>query len=395
MNWFVFCYWYEPDAPRDPVGLVRIWTLADALARANERVTLFPPRYRSALLPRACTVIPIGLLHWPMVRPLSYALLSFMQGIVHAVRARPDILYYRWMDSPHVLLLAKLFGALCVCEVNGEPVPDWSARHGRLTRWFRHGLARFALTRCDRVVVLTEGLKALLVNQYDVSASRIAVLPSGTDLQRFASRDATDCRRAMGLPPDRPYVGFVGSFYRYQGLQCLLDAMAKVRQVCPNAQLLLVGDGEAADELKKQAECMGIESCITWTGRVPYQEVPDWIGAMSVCVAPFRADRGETSPVKVFDYLACHRPVVACGIPCMEATFTADSGVQLVPPDNPGLLADAIIALLNDPVRRAMMGEQGRRFVEQTFGWSHIVDQLRKWLGESEGSPHHAHSRVL
>jgi glycosyltransferase involved in cell wall biosynthesis len=318
-----------------------------------------------------------------------------MQGVLHAVRTRPDIVYYRWMDSPHALILAKLLGVRCVCEVNGEPVPDWAGRQRRLARWFRHGLARFALTRCDRVVVLTEGLKELLVRRYAVSAQRIAVLPSGTDLQRFAVRDAAICRRELGLPTDRPYVGFVGSFYRYQGLQCLLDAMVKVKRACPSAHLLLVGDGEAADELKEQAERVGLEKSITWTGRVSYEKAPAWIGSMNVCVAPFRADRGETSPVKVFDYLACHRPVVASGIPCMEATFTPDSGVQLVPPDNPGLLADAVIALLNDPARCAAMGVQGRHFVEQTFSWTHIIDRLRGWLGESEGSPHHAHSRVL
>lgn len=395
MNWFVFCYWFEPDAPQDPVGLVRIWTLADALTAVGDGVTVFPPRYRSALVPRSGVVIPIRLLHWPLLRPLSYAVLSFMRGLLRAVRTSPDIVYYRYMDSPHALILAKLLGARCVCEVNGEPVPEWSDRRGRLMRGIRQGLSRFALTQCDGVVVLTDGLKDLLVRRYGVSAKRVVVLPSGTDLQRFDSRDAADCRRQLRLSPDRSYVGFVGSFYRYQGLPCLLDAMAMVKRVCPTAHLILVGDGEAADELKAEAERKGLTRSITWTGRIAYQEVPAWIGAMTVCVAPFRADRGETSPVKVFDYLACHRPVVASGIPCIEATFTLDSGVQLVPPDNPGLLADAIIALLNDPTRCAAMGAQGRRFVEQAFDWSGIADRLRRWVGGSEGPPHHAHSRIL
>lgn len=395
MNWFVFCYWFEPDAPDDPVGLVRVWTLADVLTGAGDRVMLFPPRYRSALVPRSGVVVPIRLLHWPLLRPLSYALLSFVQGVSRAMRTRPDIVYYRWMESPHALLLAKLLRTRCVCEVNGEPVPEWAGKPARPARWFRHRLARFALTRCDRVVVLTEGLKELLVRRYAVSAQRIAVLPSGTDVQRFVSRDAAACRRELGLPPDRSYVGFVGSFYRYQGLRCLLDAMVKVKQVCPNAHLLLVGDGEAADELKAQSLRLGLENSITWTGRVPYQTVPTWIGAMDVCVAPFRADRGETSPVKVFDYLACRRPVVAGAIACMEATFAPDSGVQLVPPENSDLLADALVALLNDPPRCAAMGEQGRRFVERTFSWTNIIDRLRRWLGEQEGLPYRAHSRVL
>lgn len=395
MTWFLFSYWYEPDARQEPVGLVRIWRLADALVNVGDRVTLFPPRYRSTLAQRVRTVIPIRLIHLPLLRPLSYALLSFIRGLMQACVTRPDIVYYRWMDSPHALIFAKLLGVPCVCEVNGEPVPQWSVNQSRFARELKHLLATFALKRCNRIVVLTEGLRILLRERYGVPLERIVVLPSGTDVQRFAARDAVACRLELGLMPNRPYVGFVGSFYRYQGLDCLLEAMVVVKRVCPAAELLLVGDGEATEELKQRAKGLGLESSITWVGRVPYWEVPSWIGAMSVCVAPFRGDRGETSPVKLFDYLACHRPVVASAIPSIVSTFTFDSGVQLVEPDEPRPLADAILVLLNDPGRCARLGRQGRQFVEERFSWTAIVEQLRQWVGTDLGVIRHAHSHVL
>jgi glycosyltransferase involved in cell wall biosynthesis len=171
--------------------------------------------------------------------------------------------------------------------------------------------------------------------------------------------------------------------------------MVVVKQVCPAAELLLVGDGEVTQELKQQAKEMGLEGSITWVGRVPYWEVPTWIGAMSVCVAPFREDRGETSPVKLFDYLACHRPVVASAIPSVLSTFTQDSGVRLVRPDDPRLLADAILALLSDPALCALLGKQGRQFVEERFSWTVIVEQFREWVSQDRGVIRHAHSHVL
>jgi glycosyltransferase involved in cell wall biosynthesis len=369
--------------------------LAETLAKVGDRVTVFPPRYRSALIQRACAVIPIHLIHLRLLRPLSYALVSFLRGLMRALVTRPDIVYYRWMESPHALILAKLLGVPCVCEVNGEPVPLWPEKKKMFVRGFKHLLAQLALKRCDRIVVLTEGLRALLQERYGVPLERIVVLPSGTDVQRFAARDAVACRLELGLLPNRPYVGFVGSFYRYQGLACLLDAMMVVKQVCPAAELLLVGDGEATEDLKQQAKEMGFESSITWVGRVPYWEVPTWIGAMSVCVAPFCGNRGETSPVKLVDYLACQRPVVASAIPSVVSTFTADSGVQFVRPDDPRLLADAILALLNDPGRCALLGRQGRHFVEERFSWTAIVEQLRQWVGQDLGVIRHAHSHVL
>ncbi len=395
MTWFLFCYWYEPDAARDPVGLVRVWTLADALAKIGDRVTVFPPRYRSALIRRVCTVFPIPLVHLPLVRPLSYALVSFVRGIMQALVVKPDVVYYRWMDSPHALILAKLLRVPCVCEVNGEPVPLWTGSQRTYLRALRHRLAGLALKRCDRIVVLTEGLRVLLQERYGVASERILVLPSGTDVQRFVARDATTCRLELGLVPNQPYVGFIGSFYRYQGLACLLDAMVMIKQVCPKAGLLLVGDGEVTQELKQQAKKVGLEGSITWVGRVPYQEVPTWIGAMSVCVAPFCEDRGETSPVKLFDYLACHRPVVASAIPSVLSIFTQDSGVQLVRPDDPDLLADAILALLNDPAWCTSLGKQGRQFVEERFSWTIIVEQFRQWVGQDCGVIRHAHSHLL
>lgn len=395
MTWFCFCYWYEPDAPEDPVGLVRVWRLAESLTQAGESVTLFPPRYRSALTRRVLKVIPISLIHLPLIRPLSYALLSFVQGLARALLTRPDVVYYRWMDSPHVLILAKLLRVPCICEVNGEPIPDWLSERTRFGHRHRHRLAGLALRHCDRIVVLTEGLRTLLHTRYHVSLDRIAVFPSGTDVQRFLPQDIVEARRQRGLPLSCPYIGFVGSFYRYQGLTCLLEALALVKEALPTVHLLLVGDGEAMDGLREQSKRLNLERSIIWTGRVPYEDVPGWIGAMNLCVAPFRKDRGETSPVKLFDYLACRRPVIASVLPSVVSAFPAESGVEFVPPDQPRLLADAIIALLQDPDRCEVMGKQGRRFVENRFSWSAIAQQLRDWIGQDTRLKAHAHSHVL
>ncbi|MDH4185419.1 MAG: glycosyltransferase family 4 protein [Nitrospira sp.] len=395
MKWFVFCYWYEPDAPSDPVGLVRLWTLARQLVERGDSVTVFPPRYRSSLLQCGFSVKPIRLLPWPLLRPISYVLLSWVAGLVQACWSKPDVIYYRWMGSPHPLLLARMIGAQCVCEVNGEPVPEWPETNRAFMRRLKHQLASHVLRRCDRVVVLTEGLRDLMVGRYGVAATRVAILPSGTDTALFAPQDTVDCRRRVGLELDRDYIGFVGSFYRYQGLHCLLDAMAIVHRMMPSVHLLLVGDGEAAFELEQQADRLNLNPSITWVGRIPYREVPAWIGAMTICVAPFRGDRGETSPVKIFDYLACGRPVIASAITSVSSTFVDGAGVELVRPDDPDALAQAMLALLRDQGMQARMAAEGRRFVEQGFCWMDLTDRLRTWLAAEPVLVQHAHSRIL
>ncbi len=375
MNWWMCCYWHEPDAPTDPVGLVRIWALADALVSVGDDVTVFAPRYRSALVPRRSRVVPIPMLPGSIIRPISYAVLAFLSGLWRGLRQRPTVVYYRWMESLHPLLLARVFGATCICEVNGEPVPPWGAGgwRGRLT----HALASFALRRCDRVVVLTEGLGQLVQTRYGVTADHVALLPSGSDVALFYPRERNRCVQEAGLDQACEYIGFVGSFYQYQGLATLLEAFERLHARRSSVRLLMVGDGEEATALREQAAQRGLSPWITWTGRVPYAHVPLLIGAMDICVAPFCGDRGETSPVKIFDYLACGKPVVASAIPSVAALFAQSNGVVLVEPDRAELLADAVFALLEQPKESQRLGHDGRTYVEERFGWEAIVQRLR------------------
>lgn len=389
MNWWVCCYWHEPDAPTDPVGLVRIWALADALVSAGDDVTVFAPKYRSALVPRRSRVVPIAMLPGSIIRPVSYAVLAFLSGLWRGLRQRPKMVYYRWMESLHPLLLARIFGATCICEVNGEPVPPWGAGgwRGRLT----HALASFALRRCDRVVVLTEGLGQLVQTRYGVAAAQVALLPSGSDVSLFYPRERGRCVREAGLDPACEYIGFVGSFYQYQGLTTLLGAFERLHARRSSVRLVMVGDGEEAAALREQAAQRGLSSWITWTGRVPYAQVPLLIGAMDVCVAPFCGDRGETSPVKIFDYLACGKPVVASAIPSVAALFAQSNGVVLVEPDCAESLADAVLALLDQPEESRRLGSDGRTFVEKRFGWEAIVRGLRDLAKPM--APHYQHQQ--
>jgi len=393
MRWFLFCYWYEPDAPSDPVGLVRFWALARQLSQRGDSVTVFPPRYRSSFLQRGFLVAPIPLFPWSVLRQVSYAILSFVVSFVRACWSKPDVVYYRWMDSPHPLLFARLFGAQCICEVNGEPVPPWCASglRSRMT----HTLAAFTLRHCDRVVVLTDGLRSLVQSQYGVSPDRVVLLPSGSDTEVFRPKEMSLCRQEEQLDPACQYIGFVGSFYRYQGLATLLEAFARIHARRPSTRLLMIGEGEQAATLLAQATQRGLSSWITWAGRVEYTRVPTWIGAMDVCVAPFCGDRGETSPVKLFDYLACGRPVVASAIPSVTALFSRANGVVLVQPDQIDALADAVLDLLARPDEAGRLGREGRVFVEQRFGWDAIVRTLRELVRQIVQDDHDRHRLVV
>jgi glycosyltransferase involved in cell wall biosynthesis len=99
--------------------------------------------------------------------------------------------------------------------------------------------------------------------------------------------------------------------------------------------------------------------------------------------------------VKILDYLACGRPVIASAIPSVSTTFGQEAGVVFVSPDDASVLAQAVMVLLKDPDRQSRMSYIGRHFVEQAFSWGNITNRLRECLAAEQASIHHAHPRIL
>ena len=130
-----------------------------------------------------------------------------------------------------------------------------------------------------------------------------------------------------GLPPT---IGFVGLFYRHQGVPTLLHALAKLRPGVPRLLALVVGDGVMRSEWEATARALDLDDTVRFTGQIPYASAPIHFNAMDVMAAPFTAHRGETSPFKVLDALACERPVVATTLGPASGVLGTLIGLQLL-----------------------------------------------------------------
>ena len=201
----------------------------------------------------------------------------------------------------------------------------------------------------------------------------MSVVGNGANVERLAPADAAASRRGVGIAPAAPTVGFVGTFFPYQGVATLLAAAPAIRRACPDVRFAIVGDGPAREAWRAAAREAGVADACVFPGQVPYAEVGRWINAMDVCVAPFTAARGETSPLKLFDYLACARPVVVSAIPSVLDDARASGGCVEVPPDDPGSLADAVLGLLRDPAARRRLGDAGRAWVVRERSWAAVA----------------------
>jgi glycosyltransferase involved in cell wall biosynthesis len=381
MRIFFLDYSYEPGLGADAGGFRKLWELAAALGRAGHDTLVLYPALPGRVPLRPVTAVSYPVLDARGLRPLS-AYVGMVARAWRLARERPpDIVYFRSGLNVLPLALRPLSGARIVLEVNadtvefmrGEGRPRWEQRlFARVERWAARG--------SDAVVTLTPGLERMLVERYDVPPSRIHVVPSGTDVDHFVPADATECRRRLGLSPAVFVVGFVGLCYRHQGVPTLLDALARLRRDVPGLHGLVVGDGVMREAWERHARERDVADIVRFAGHVPYSEVHTWLGAMDVVSAPFTADRGETSPFKVLDAMACARPVVASDLESVRWLAKQSDALTLVPPDDADALADALRALAADPRRRADLGARGRAYACAHHSWDRLATALQPML---------------
>ena len=322
------------------------------------------------------------------LRPLSYLIAS---GIVMAwemVHRKPDALL--WFDSPGQIAplpCASLARCPYVLFVNGLPSEElrgfwrWPPLQALLMSALKH-----AARRASSVVSVCQEILVWMQTAWAVPLGRCHVIRNGVDPMQFRPADALEARRHLGLDGAHPYIGFVGGFFPWHGLETLVHAVPRVLDQVPNARFLLVGDGQMRPVLERTVQEMGVQHAVQFPGRVGFQEVPQWIAACDLCVVlhrPVRFYPGDS--MKLWEYLACARPVVAtAGSGYGDTVEELGAGVSVMP-DNPQHLAGQIVRLLGDPEWRAKMGERGRQAVEQAHTWGARTAHLEGLLREAAG----------
>jgi glycosyltransferase involved in cell wall biosynthesis len=311
------------------------------------------------------------------VRPVSAYVAMALAGFRHGRRRPVDVVYFRNGTNVLAPALGRALGARVAVEVNAD-VQEFLAveRAPSLTRSVFAWTESVNVRGSDIVVTLTDGLKRTLVARHGLEPARVHVVPSGTDPDHFLPVPPAEARRALGLDPARPLVGFVGLCYRHQGVPTLLAALARLGAP---VEALVVGDGVMRPAWEELARDLGVADRVRFTGAVAYADVPAYLNAMDVVVAPFTGDRGETSPFKVLDAMACARPVVASDLPSVRAL--ADGAAVLVPPDDPGALGAALAALLADAGAREALGRAGRARVLDGYTWPRVGAAIATALG--------------
>jgi glycosyltransferase involved in cell wall biosynthesis len=247
-------------------------------------------------------------------------------------RGRIDVVLGSWAypDGYAAVLLGEMLNVPAVIKLHGSDMNVVARLAGprRALQW--------ALPRAERIVAVSEPLRDMAA-QLGAPPGRVDVVPNGIDRTRFRPRDRAAARLALGLPPDRPLVLYVGNVEAHKGSLDLVRAFATLVRRAGNATLVIVGDGAALAECRTLTRQLGIE--VSFVGARPHEEVPQWMAACDVCTLP---SWNEGTPNVVLEALACGRRIVATRVGGTPAIVTSEALGILVPPKDPLALATAL-----------------------------------------------------
>ncbi|HID87240.1 MAG TPA: glycosyltransferase, partial [Anaerolineae bacterium] len=199
----------------------------------------------------------------------------------------------------------------------------------------------------------------------------ILLLPDGCDVQRLQVLDRDEARRALGLPLDRPLIGYIGAIF-HRDAQLMARAFDLVRGTHPRAMLAVIGYCN-----RDVAALVADPGAVIRTGFVSYEDMNRYLAACDLCWLPLRdtgANRGRW-PLKLNEYMAAGRPVVATAVGDV-ATLMRKHEIGLLARDRPEDLAEATAQLLSDPALRKRLGRNARRVAEEVFDWALLTERL-------------------
>ncbi len=295
--------------------------------------------------------------------------------VAHAMRiareAPPNVVYERRLTAKVGLAVSGLTGAPLFIEVNGLPDEEKVLQVGgrrapsRLRRWARKRLLR----RARAIVTVSEGIRRNLRDRYGIDDANLHVIPNGVNLDLFRPLDREDACRQLELPSEDFLLGFTGWLSPWQGVDLLIRALPLIR-ARHGATVLIVGDGPDRERLEQLAASLGVWKAVRFVGAVPYASVPTYIGAFDVAFS-VKPPLIPGSPLKVREYLACGRPVIASSGTEYDFHIVEEAGAGiLVNPENVESIADATASLLEDRGRRMEMGRRGRGYAERHCSWA-------------------------
>ena len=254
-------------------------------------------------------------------------------------------------------------------------VDHGTTQQGSLRYWLSRRLETFALRRADQITTICEGLRSDIAVR-GIAADRITVIPNAVDVAsfRFGVSANAALQQRLGLV-GATVLGFAGSFYGYEGLHLLVEAVRLMRPRHPSLRLLLVGGGPQEAALKAQVAAAGLAEIVIFTGRVPHDEVQRYYELIDLLAYPRLPSRltEMVTPLKPLEAMAQGRVFVASNVGGHRELVRHGETGYLCPAGDAAALEQGLEAALAQREQWPQLRARARRYVEQERTWSNSV----------------------
>ncbi|OCC23872.1 glycosyltransferase, exosortase A system-associated [Croceicoccus estronivorus] len=331
---------------------------------------------------------PVGLREWREIGLLAQAIDALCETW------RPDILHAHSpaLDGLAAMRVARKRQIPLVYEIRAfwedAAVGNGTGREGSVKYRMTRALENRVVAAADCVMTICHGLRDDLISRGH-GAGRIGIMPNGVDLALFGTPVPRDAALADELRLGTgPVIGFIGSFYDYEGIDDLITAMPAILAEHPDARLLLVGGGPMADALRKQAEASPARLAIRFVGRVPHDEVERYYALADIMAYPRKASRLTelVTPLKPLEAMAQGKLVAASDVGGHRELMEHGVTGTLFAPDDPLACAAALCDLLAHREDWDAMRARASAHVRQNHDWARNIgryqDVYQALLGE-------------
>ena len=329
----------------------------------------------SAPSPTRLAGIASWVAQWQGIRLLRQRLTALVPSL------KPDVIHVHSpaLNGLAALPVAREFGIPLVYEVRAF-WEDAAADHGTCAEGdWRYRLTRamesYVLRRANHVTTICQGLQDDIIDR-GIADEKVTVIPNAVDIDNFPRLTTPDLtlKRQLGLEHNR-IIGFIGSFYGYEGLSLIIDALPLIREKLPDVKLLLVGGGLQERNLKQQVAALGLGDQVVFAGRVAHDEVARYYSLVDLLIYPRLSKRITelVTPLKPLEAMAQGKAFICSDVGGHQELAGYSQGQLLFTAGSASALAGKTITMLNNPRVRDVLIDNGREFVEQERNWQRSV----------------------
>ena len=274
-------------------------------------------------------------------------------------------------------LLAKLFRKPIILEINDSATVE--RVRPLFFRWLAILLERWTLRRADGLVFVSTVFRDRVAAAHGNKIAPTIISPNAANIDKFTftTQDRVSTRDKHGFREGDVVCGYLGAFVPWHAIDQFVYKIARRLEEAPQLKLMLVGDGATFADVQKFVEENALQDRVILTGRVGHDEVPGLLAAMDIAILPSAGD--YTSPVKLFEFMACAIPPLAPDLePIREIVRPGETG-WMFESGNLDMAVDQLFRLLQDDTALQSVGQAAREYIAAERQWVHNIVQLTEF----------------